>query len=182
MSGISIIAYLIITLSIGYAFVYPSYQDLNQLLDQKQKQTDSLEMMKNIENRKNELLTEFNKIPEVDKKSIDTVLPNSFNFVKLISQIDVIAAGHGISIDKITSKEIDSAVGTSIDDAKPQKPYQSAIIGFSFVTSYDSFRNFVDNLEKSLRILDIRTVKLESKKDGLYSYTVEFETYWLKQL
>jgi len=180
MSNISIIAYLVLALSIGYAFSYPSFQDLNKLLDQKQKYIDALNTINNIENKKNELLTVFNNISDEDKKNIDTVLPSSLDFVKLISQIDNVAAKHGISIDKISSKEMGTSVGDSIENAQPSKPYNSSIIGFSFVASYTDFKAFMDDLEKSLRILDIRSVQLDAQEDGLYSYDVAFEAYWLK--
>jgi hypothetical protein len=180
MSNTSIIAFAVLTISIVYAFVYPSYGDLNTLLDKKQEVADSLSTVDNIEAKKSELLTEFNKISDADKKIIDTVLPSSLDFVKLISQIDSVAASHGISIDGISSQNVDPSVGTSIDSAGPQKSYNSSIIGFSFVTSYDNYKAFLSDLEKSLRILDIRSANLDVQGNGLYNYRVEFETYWLK--
>jgi hypothetical protein len=181
MSNGSIIAYIVLTLAIGYAFIYSPLGDVNTLLDQKQKYADSLEMVNNIENKKNDLLAKFDNISTDDKKNIDTVLPSSLDFVKLVSQIDAVAAGHGISIDKISSKEDDPSVGTSIENAAPPKAYQSSTIGFSFSASYEKFTAFLGDLEKSLRILDIRTAKLGTKDTaGVYSYDVEFETYWLK--
>ncbi|OHA94109.1 MAG: hypothetical protein A3E02_01220 [Candidatus Zambryskibacteria bacterium RIFCSPHIGHO2_12_FULL_38_34] len=181
MSNTSIIAYAVLTLSIGYAFVYPSFGDLNSLLDKKQEYANALNTISNIEDKKNELLTEFNNISEAKKTDINIVLPSSLDFVRLISQIDTVAASHGISIDKISSKNVDSPVGTSIENPEPQNPYNSSIIGFSFVTSYDNFKAFLSDLEKSLRILDVKSTRIETQdKNGLYLYDVEFETYWLK--
>lgn len=180
MNGISILAYLVLALSIGYAFIYPSMGDISALTAEKQKYNDSLEMVSNIESKKNELLAKFDSIPEEDKKEINTILPTSFDFVRLISQIDAVAARNGMSIDKISSKEIGSAVGNSIEEAGPQKPYRSAVIGFSFESSYEKFNVFINDLEKSLRILDVRSIKLNAGEKGTYSYDVEFETYWLK--
>ena len=179
MSNTSIIAYVVLTIAIGYAFVYPSFGEVSTLLNQKQKNISTLEMVKSVENKKNELLAKFDGISSADKKNIDTVLPSSLDFVKLISDIDTVASKYGISIKTITSKEVSSTVGGSIENAAPSKPYQSSIIGFSFVASYDKFNAFLNELEKSLRILDIRTVKLETQENGTYTYSVEFETYWL---
>jgi Tfp pilus assembly protein PilO len=180
MSSISIIAYVILTISIGYAFIYSPSGDLTVLMDQKQQYEKSLEMVNNIENTKNELLTKFNNISAAEKKEIETVLPDSLDFVRLVSQIDAVGSKYGISIKSITSREINSSAGTSIKGAEPPKPYNSAAIGFSFDASYDKFNTFMADLEKSMRVLDIKSVKLNSKDTGIYSYTVEFETYWLK--
>jgi Tfp pilus assembly protein PilO len=180
MSGISKLAYIILALAIGYAFIYPSVGNLSALMDEKGKYESSLETVGNIESKKKELLTKLNSIPADERKDIENVLPNSLGFVRLISQIDAVAASNGISIDKITSKETNPSAGASIEEAQPQNPYQSAIISFSFDASYDKFNVFMNSLEKSLRILDIKSVKLETKENGIYSYNVEFETYWLK--
>ena len=180
MSNISILAYVILTLSIGYAFIYPSAGDLSKLMEEKQKYSDYVEMTGNIENKKDELLTRFNNISEEDKKNIETILPDSLDFVRLISQIDAVAANYGISIDKISSREVDPSVGSSIEEAGPQRPYRSSVIGFSFTSSYDNFNGFMAELEKSLRILDVKSVKLSIQESGVYSYNVEFETYWLQ--
>lgn len=180
MSSISIIAYIVLTLSVGYAFIYPSFGNINQLLDQKQQYLDSLKMVSNIEDKKDELLTKLGEIPEADRESVETILPSSLNFVRLVSQIDSVASRYGISIDNISSKELSSVTGSSIETAGPSKPYSSATIGFSFDASYDQFQAFLDDLEKSLRILDIRSIELAATETGIYSYSVEFATYWLK--
>ncbi len=181
MSNTSKLAYVILAILIGYIFIYPKTGEVSLLMAEKQKYESYLETLGSIESKKNELLTEFNKISVEDKKDIETILPNSLDFVKLMSQIDSVAAKYGILIDKITSKETSLSVGDSIENAQPQKIYNSAIIGFSFTASYNDFNNFMNDLEKSLRILDIKSIKLEVREKGAYSYNVEFETYWLKK-
>lgn len=181
MSNTAILTYIVLILSIGYAFIYPKMGEISFLMGEKEKYENYIEIIKNIENKKNELLTEFNKISVEDKKSIESLLPNSFDFVKLISQIDAVANKYNISIDKISSKEKSSSVGDSIESAGPSEIYNSAIIGFSFVASYEKFNNFIKDLEKSLRILDIKSMKVNTQESGNYSYDVEFETYWLKK-
>ncbi len=180
MSSTSTLTCFVLALAIGYAFVFPAFSEVSILMEDKQGYEDSLKMVAEIENRKNELLTEFNNISETDKKNIETVLPDSLDYVKLVSDIDAVAALHGISIDKITKKELDSSVGDSIENAEPQKAYKSGIIGFSFVASHQRFNDFISNLETSLRILDIRSLKIEAQENGLYAYDIEFEAYWFK--
>jgi len=180
MSNTSILFYFILTISIGYAFIYPTVGEISALMDERQKQEDYLEMISKIEIKKNELLTEYNNISVDDKKYIATILPDSFDFIRLISQIDTIGSKYGVSIDKTSFKESSGSSGDSISEAGPQKSYQSATISFSFDASYNQFNSFMDDLGKSLRILDIKSMKLSSKETGVYSYDVEFEVYWLK--
>jgi Tfp pilus assembly protein PilO len=180
MSGTSVITILVLTLSIGYVFTYPSFNEISALMVEQDKYQHYLDTVADIESKKNQLVEKFNQISEDDRKSIDAVLPNSFDFVKLIAQIDAIASKNGILIDRVTSREIDPSVGGSIAEAQPAAPYRSAIIGFSFDSSHDKFNIFMTDLEKSLRILDIKSVRINPAPAGFNAYTVEFQTYWLK--
>lgn len=181
MSTTSIFAYFILAASVLYVFAYPAYQEISILSSEQDKYEDYLAKAINVETQTKKLKAEFDNIKEADKQNINTVLPSSLNFVKLISDIDILASKGGIKIDRITSREVDSSVGTSIADAQPDKIYKSAVIGFSFATTYDNFNKFMAELEKSLRILDIRSVKITgANAANLYTYSVEFEVYWLK--
>jgi len=180
MSGTSIIAYLILTLSVGYAFVYPKIEEISLLKEEQSKYEKSLEMTASIENKKNELLAEFNKISASDRKSIETFLPDSLNFVRLAYEVDAVASKYAISIDRVSSKDMGSSAGSSIAEAEPPKPYKTSTLGFSFVAPYPKFQSFIDDLEKSLRILDIKSLSITVQENGLYLYNIEFETYSFK--
>jgi|SRR3989344_4660564 len=180
MSGTSKLASIVVALGVAYAFVYPSLNDLSVLRAEEQKYEEAITTVQNIENRKNELLTQFNQVSATDRKKIETLLPDSLDFVRLTSDIDAIGSKYGIAIDKVSAIGHDTSSGTSIESAAPAKPYQSAVVGFSFVASYDTFVKFLNDLERSLRILDIHSIHLTPQAAGLYMYTVEFETYWFK--
>lgn len=181
MSGTSKLAYFLLTLVIGYVFVYSPFGEIQGLMEKKEKYILSLETISNIENVKNELMTKFNAISEDDKKNINTILPNSVSFVRLISQIDAVAAKHSISIGGIGYQEFSSSGGDSIGTAQPTKPYKSSLISFSFDSGYENFKAFMDDLGKSMQILDIRSVSIGSSKESVYTYNVAFETYWLEK-
>jgi hypothetical protein len=153
---------------------------LQSLIDQKQGYANTLATIGSIETKKNELATKFGNITETEKKDIETFLPNSLNLVRFISQIDAVAANSGISIGNISSKDTTLAAGEPVEGVTPQGTYNTALIGFSFLASYEAFNAFMNELEKSMRILDINSVKLTSKDKGIYAYDVEFKTYWLK--
>ncbi len=180
MSGTSLLTLLVLTLSIGYVFTYPSFNDVSLLQAEQDKYQHYLDAVADIENRKNQLLEEFNRISEEDKKNIDTILPNNLDFVKLTAQIDAVGSKNGVQIDRVSYREVDPSIGGSIAEAEPAKPFRSAIITFSFDTTHERFGTFMDGLEKSLRILDVRSVRINAMQGNQNTYMVEFETYWLK--
>ena len=181
MKNTSTFAYLLLAVAIAYAFAYPSWQEVSLLFEEKQQYGDSLAMVGQIENKKNEMLSQFNNISTEDRKDIDTILPDSMDFVKLVSQIDSVAAQYNISIDNISSKEIGSSSGNSVEEGQiNQKKYESGVISFSFDSSYEKFNAFVGDLEKSLRVLDIKSLRIDPEERGTHSFDVEFEVHWLK--
>ncbi len=180
MFGIPPLGYLILSLSVGYVFVYSPWAEISDLNNTKSQYGEFLETISKIEVKKNDLQNQFNQISEEDRRDVNTVLPTSLNYVKLVSEIDNVAKKYGIIIDKINLNHIDSSVGDSVANAAPAKPYRSSILGFSFGSDYKKAMAFIDELEKSMRILDIRSMKIEENKDFGYLYTVQFETYWLK--
>jgi Tfp pilus assembly protein PilO len=125
-------------------------------------------------------LTSFNNIPESEKKVINTVLPDSKNFVKLVSDIDLVASKYAISIDQIASEEIGTSADTSIADAGPEKIYEASLISFNFSSSYENFRKFMNDLERSLRVLDVKSVDIKPQDEQIFNFAVKLQTYWLK--
>lgn len=179
MNNTSILGYIILSLTIGYVFIYSSLDQVAALKENKTKNEQFLAMVANIQSKKDELLKQFSEIKDIDKNKVNTVLPTSLDFVKLISEIDSVAKSQGILIDRISLTELGSSSGDSVADAAPLKPYKSAVVGFSFVTSYDKFKVFLDTMERSMRILDIRTIKISPNEKSDYTFNVQFETYWL---
>ncbi len=181
MSSTSALSYIIISIALLYSFVMPKWADVSILLDQKSKLNQTIDSIQQIEQKKNELLARFNEISNVDRKRIESLIPDNFNYVKLVSEIDAVGSRYGISIDDVSYKELDDSVGDSIENAGPKKTYNSAILSFTFVSSYENFGKFIDALEKSLRIMDIKSMKITAQPGGLYQYSVEIETYWFSK-
>ncbi|MBN2093801.1 MAG: hypothetical protein JW740_00275 [Candidatus Zambryskibacteria bacterium] len=179
MSNVFKFGLILLAIIIGYLFAYPTVQDVFATLEDKQDYENSLSVAQNIEIKKQELLDELNKISNEDKEKIDTILPKSLDFVRLVSQIADVAARYGISIGGISLIEVQTSQNlNSEDESIVQNNYKSAIIGFSFDTSHQNFNYFILDLEKSLRLLDIKSMKLNTTNKGINSYDVEFETYW----
>lgn len=177
MSSTAILSYVIFSLSVIYAFSMPLANETFALLDQQAQYEEMVDKMRNLENKKNALLAEFNKISADNIKKIETLIPSSLNFVKLVADIDAVATRHGISIKNISSTNNASSVG-SVAEAGATQGYGSASINFDFEGTYAKFNEFINDLERSLRILDIKSVSLSSSESGIYTYTLGFDTYW----
>jgi Tfp pilus assembly protein PilO len=118
---------------------------------------------------------------EIDPENLvklEKLLPDNIDNIKLIIDMNRIAQKHTLSLKNI---RLDS--GVKIDSekiGKDNKKYGTVGLSFSVNSSYDNFQNFLNDLEKSLRLVDITDLSVTSNDTGLYDFSVSLKTYWLK--
>lgn len=187
MNVASSLALIIISVGTSFFFGKPLLSDASALKEERVKFEEAVEKARQIEERKNELLARLNEITAVDRERIETFLPTREGVVRLVADIDGIAAKYGISIDAVSSGESNSDVTRSASDTEPtSKYYGTKSLTLDFSAGYADLVAFLIDLEKSLRVIDIRSIDLSSsidetgKSTGVYQYRVTGDIYWLK--
>ncbi len=116
-----------------------------------------------------------------NKDRLEEILPDNVDNIHLIIDINNIAARHGLSLKNVqlgsvsdaASSRTASAVGASGD------AIGSVSLGFTLSASYDDFLSFLQDLEHSLRVVDVEQIKFGASDTGLSDYTLSIRTYWL---
>lgn len=138
------------------------------------------------------LLTRYNTFDPLDIERLHKLLPDHVDNVRLVLDLDTLASRFGLALQNV-------AINSAGLDAKTVKSTAAAAIGgsarthdsltFKFSTqgTYGSFVKFMEDLEKSLRIVDLVTLTItpgsapDSKlTEPVYRYEVTVRTYWLK--
>jgi Tfp pilus assembly protein PilO len=61
------------------------------------------------------------------------------------------------------------------------RSYGIANISFSIATTYEQFKSFLADVERSMRLLDITSISFgQPDALGLTTYSVRAQTYWLR--
>jgi Tfp pilus assembly protein PilO len=181
----SLTSLFLIAISVGlfYLHIDPRYQTVQQLQIQQEQYQDALDKASELSVVKDELLTKYNNLPQEDLQKLSRIVPDKVNSVKLITDINEVGAKYGIPIEsiKVVEEQVDN--GAQIVDEISLKPYVTTAISFKFSASYRDLVSFLKDLEKSLQIIDISSVKFGLAKDDksqLYDYDVVINTYWLR--
>lgn len=143
-----------------------------------------------INELKKELNQQYNLITINDLKRIKKLLPDHMDNVKLIVDIQRIGydSRNNIRIGDISlSKNEDKGGKKGEIKVVGKKGYDSVILNFSFTSNYAAFKRFMEDLRKSLRIVDVMGVNITSASDetkgGLgvdnYKFNIALKTYWL---
>lgn len=169
---------IILAIALFFTFTNPQYKKVKEIKEVANQYNGILDSIDEIQSRRDALLEDYKKI---DQKEIDKMfkaLPESVDSVHLALDLDKIASQHNIAL---------SSVGVS-NGGDPNQvtlntpgPYEKVRITLSFVSNYDDLLKFLTDMEKSLRILDIKSITFNTTDNGLNKYEVVLETYWHKK-
>jgi len=183
-----IIPAVIIIISIAGAFLYvwPGYKEINSLRAKEAVLDNGLGDAKEADEIGSSLGKTLASISEAEYRMLDRVLPKTIDTLRLSNDIQGIAANHGIDLGNIKAEESASSenetTNTEFDQQAPilqVAKVKKAEVSFEVTTTYEVFRNFIEDLQDSLQLFDIIAIKLTQNDEGLYIFNLSLRTYSL---
>ena len=169
-------------MSVGlfYTFTNIQYQEVKKLQTLANEYQNVLRNASAIVELRDRLLVTYNTLPKGEIERLNKVLPDHIDTVRLALDLDSIASRYGISIKSVQTSTGANAGSDLIVLPENPVPYEKATLSFSFISNYDNFMSLLGDLEKSLRLMDIKSISFQTSESGLYAYEIAVETYWLK--
>ncbi len=180
-------ALLLILVSIGvfFFFVDPQYKEVKALRIRHAENEKMLDKAKELRAKRDELNQRYKNISEEERNKLTKAVPETVDNVQLIFDIDNIARKYGIVLKGIsvsggTEKDANKPASRQVVDKTGQRN-GTITLGFSFSTSYDSFKSFLADLEESLRLVDVTDFSISANDtNNIYDYSIKLNTYWLR--
>ena len=164
-----------------YFYIDPTYSQIKDLQKHEAVLNQALDRALQLQQVRDQLLSRYNTFSQDDIARVEKMIPDHVDNVRLILDMDGIASRYGMRVRNVSLQDAKknpnvnvAAVGA--DDAL----YESLVLSFTVSGQYSTFRQFMSDLEKSLRLVDIESVSFTSNETGVYDYTVAIRTYWLK--
>ena len=187
----NITSIILIVLAIGIYFTYTSGQMsvLNSIQAENNQYISAINNAKKLINLRDTVLNQYNAISDNDKIRLDDMVPSNVDNIRLMIDISGIAGRHGITATGITTSADTNASGPTAKStpstinpiAMSGSGLSTVAISFSVTTTYANFISFLQDIERSLRVLDVTGITLSSSVSGVYTYGVTMNTYWLNQ-
>lgn len=140
---------------------------------------------------RDKVLQSYNSISQSDRDRLDKMLPSTVDNIRLIIDLNSVAVQHGLSLSGIRAAASNASSRSSQPSVAPSMASANSGIGaptldtvevsFSVKAPYQQFVSFLQDLEADLRIMDIKHLSVAVADDGTYSFTVDMNTYWLRQ-
>jgi Tfp pilus assembly protein PilO len=172
-----------------FFFLRPTYGEIGAAREEVAHLRSTLDSAQEIQLERDRLVSKYNAIPVADLERLEKILPDHVDNVRLILEIDTVAKGYGMTLNDLIiteSKQIDSS-NSSTKGVGGAGTAPLGIVTFSFRTSssYETFLQFLQDLEHSLRIVDITSLSFtpggrENTKsiNNYYTFTVTLQAYW----
>ncbi|MFH1473073.1 MAG: type 4a pilus biogenesis protein PilO [bacterium] len=171
---------LLISVGLFYTFTSPQYADVKNLRAESAEYKKVLDGAIAISETTDAIQDEYEKISKEEVERLNKVLPDNIDTVHLALDLDTMASQYGISIKNVKVDKNMEDNTSVISSGNSGLPYEKVNVTFSFISNYASFSKFLTDIEKSLRIIDVRSISFQTSDVGLYEHRISVETYWLK--
>lgn len=175
---------LVIAGGIFFWYIDPTYAHVQGLLAQQSQYDEALTKALELQSVRDQLLARYNTFAQGDIDRLQKLLPDHVDNVRLILDLDSMASHYGMRVHNVSINT--GAAGSSPAAQNPQqigpgsKGYESIDLSFVVTGTYDTFRQYLAELEKSLRLVDITGISFTPADSGVYDFTIHLTTYWLK--
>lgn len=145
--------------------------------------------------RQNQLASQRNAIDPSSLSRLAAFLPDSVDNVRIILDLDSLAARSGLSLSSIdvAQNSTPSAAAGTPTTASPAAPsgapgimvsrtgtIGSVDLSLSAVGTYAAMQTFLKGIEESQRLLDVRELDIKGSDTGVYAYDMKVRLYWLQ--
>lgn len=168
---------LLLAIAVFFTYVHPTWS--GRIADTKTAiaaDEEALVAARQYAAQQNQLASERDAIDPSDLSRLSTFLPDSVDNVGLILDLNALAAHSGLALSNID-------VTTNAADTSPAagaSPVGSVDLSLSAVGTYTALQNFLQGIEKSRRLLDVRDLSVKGSDTGVYTYQMTLRLYWLR--
>ena len=175
--------------AIFFLYTQPQYDKVRALQSQIEQYDQALQKANELQQLKQSLLSRFNAFNPADVDRLHKLLPDHVDNVRLVLDLDNLAALHGLALQNVVisnpAAERNTA-GVIASQGRNHQKYDSLTLKFKTQGPYANFVTFLQDLETSLRIVDLVSLALSLQSPGvgqaepIYGYDLTIRTYWLK--
>lgn len=183
----SITATILIIVAIGLYFTITKgvLAEANVIRDSNKEYITAIQNAKDLITLRDKVLADYNKLTQQDRDNLDKIVPQNVDNIRLVIDLNSIALRHGFALKGIqaaaSSNSSAQTSQTTMGQSEIQSPKLDTVtVSFTISAPYQQFITFLQDLESSLRILDVSGLSVTSNDNGVYDWRIELKTYWLR--
>lgn len=175
-------------------YVQPTYDKIGKLQSRIATYDKNLNRITKLQQQLNKKLAARDSITSAEFRRLNRIVPRSVDTVRLLIELDRIAARHGLSvqdtsfsgaprlIQATSSQQTNASTPSQISE---ERNYRTVTVSFSTTGEYETIQNFLRDLERSSRLMDLTSFQLKTPKTesdanvgNKNAYSITLNTYW----
>lgn len=183
------IIFFVLTVFGFFWYLQPTYAEIQELQEDVSAYDETLSQVDQLQTELNNELEKRDAITSQQLQRLNRILPETVDTVRFLIELDQIAAQHGMSVDDVSFSGAPTRFGGSGgSEGDEAGQYNSLEASFSVVGPYSDVQDFMRDIERSSRLLDITNFTLttaeesnnneESLQIGSNEYQFTLRTYW----
>ena len=162
-----------------FLVIQGQYTNAQQLADTKNQLEQSLANFNTLVTTESTLSEQLKALDPLGLNRVTKSLPGNTDTIRSLLDLQNMGARYGIAIKNIQVGDSSDAGQRALGPS--DAPVAKADLSFSMTTSYANLQNFLHDIEKSLRIIEVKSINLTTGPvPGQYAVNLTVETYWLK--
>lgn len=185
MKLITPIVIILICFGLYYTYISPTVMDIKSLSLKKSNYDEVLQKVEEVKKKKDDLLAEYNSISSVGIDKLNKIVPETFNSVIFVYEINVMAGKNNLVVKDFKVNVQKTEDRQDIINPQGGSVYKTSTVTFRLIGQYAQFISFLKDLESSLRITDvanlsIKTIGGDKASNESLEYLLEMNTYSLR--
>lgn len=187
--------FIVIAIAIGllYLYAWPQWNAVALLRTRNLEIQSALGKAQELTAIRDNLMQQYNAISPDDTAKIARVVPQKYEPIKLVADVNAIGLQYGMAIRDIKLSKVTEVDTTgAVQGAAPVSPYIKRQLSFSTIGQYKNFLLFISDLETSLQLMDLQKVDVTpvtqgpvskvgvAPAGGTLSFKVDLYTYWIE--
>ncbi|MBU1178794.1 hypothetical protein KKB69_00420 [Patescibacteria group bacterium] len=155
----------------------PYLKEIEELRGQRLAFNEILDTSRQLVELRDNLLSKFNLITADELSKFSKIIPEKSESINFVFQLSNVAEAKGVIIKNINFYE---AVSADSSSSSVDSDYKKLNIDAFFLGSYEGFKALVEEIENSLRLVDINKIIFSADKENLYEFTIKATAYFKK--
>lgn len=165
-------------------YTNPTYQDTKVLAARVASYDEALDRAQELRAERDQLLSKYNTFSTEDRQRLLRGLPDNVDNIRLIIDINNIASRHGLTLKDVELGEVSDSRATrnELSVGASADAVGSVEVSFALATTYEDFLAFLQDLEHSLRLVDVESIDFTAPEAATLrsDYSLTIRTYWLR--
>lgn len=161
---------------IFFTWIDPQYAQVKDIQSEASEYDQAISQVRELRQVEQDILARRTEFSEANIDRLEKLLPDNVDNVRLLLDLDAIASKYGMTLRNVSISDPQAA------NESPEgvdQDLQSVSVSFAVSASYQNFLLFLEDLERSLRLVDVESVSFQASDVDLYEYAVSLRTYWI---